>query len=48
MITNKLKINDSKTEFLVLTSSFSNQQFNNLQINVGNTQINPTASARNL
>ena len=48
MIKNKLKINDSKTEFLVLTSSFYKQQFNDLQINVGNTQIKPTASARNL
>ena len=48
MIKNKLKINDSKTEFLVLTSSFFKQQFNDLQINVGNTPIKPTASARNL
>ena len=38
----------AKTEFLVLTSSFFKQQFNDLQINVGNTQIKPTASARNL
>ena len=48
MIKNKLKINDSKTEFLVLTSSFFKQQFNDLQINVGNTQIKPIASTRNL
>ena len=48
MIKNKLKINDSKTEFLVLTSSFFNQQFKDLKINVGNTHIKPTASARNL
>ena len=48
MIKNMLKINDSKTEFLVLTSSFFKQQFNELQINVGNTQIKPTASERNL
>ena len=48
MIKNKLKINDSKTEFLMLTSSFYKQQFNDLQINVGNTQIKPTALARNL
>ena len=48
MIKNNLKINDSKTEFLVLTSSFYKQQFNDLQINVGNTQFKPTASARNL
>ena len=50
MITNKLKINDSKTVFLVLnlSSSFFKQQFNDLQMNVGNTQIKPSASARNL
>ena len=48
MIKNKFKINDSKTEFLVLTSSFFKQQFNDLQINVGGTEINPSLSARNL
>ena len=49
MIKNKLKINDSKTEFLVLTSSYFKQQQQDLQINVGNTHIRrPTASARNL
>ena len=33
MIKHKLKINDSKTEFMVLiTSSFLTQQFNDLQI----------------
>ena len=30
MIKNKLKINDSKTEFLVLSFSFFRQQFNDL------------------
>ena len=39
MIKNKLRINDSKTEFLILSSSFFKQQFNDLQINVGNTEI---------
>ena len=48
MIKNKLKINDSKTEFLVLTSSFFKQQFNDLQINVSSTENNPYLSARNL
>ena len=48
MIKNKLKINDSKTEFLVLSSSFFKQQFNDLQINVCNTEINPSLSARNI
>ena len=48
MIKHRLKINDSKTEFLVLSSSFFKQQFNDLQINFGNTEINPSLSARNL
>ena len=48
MIKSKLKINDSKTELLVLTSPFFKQQFNDLQINVGNTEINPSLSACNL
>ena len=40
MIKNKLKINDSKTKFLVLTSSFYMQQFNDLQIIVRSIEIN--------
>ena len=48
MIQNKLKINDSKTEFLVLTSSFLKQHFNDLNISVGNSRIAPSISARNL
>ena len=35
MIQNKLKINDSKTEFLFFPSSFLKQHFNDLNINVG-------------
>ena len=48
MIQNKLKINDSKTEFLVLTSSFLKQHFNDLNISVGNSRIASSISARNL
>ena len=48
MIKNKLKIIDSKTEILLLTSSFFKQLFNDLQINVSSTEINPSLSARNL
>ena len=48
MIKHKLKINDSKTEFMVLTSSFLKQQFNDLQIKVGNSQIEPSPTAGNL
>ena len=47
MIKHKLKINDAKTEFMVLTSSFLNQQFNDLQIKVSNSQIKPSTTARN-
>ena len=42
MIKNKLKISDSKTEFLMLTSSFFKQQFNDVRINIGSTEINPS------
>ena len=38
----------TKTEFLVLTSSFLKQHFNDLNINVGNSRIAPSISARNL
>ena len=48
MIVNKLKINDSKTEFLVLTSSFFKQLFHDLRISAGNTETIPSLSARNL
>ena len=34
MIRNKLKINDSKTEFLIITSLFLNQSFDDLNIMV--------------
>ena len=47
-IQNKLKINDSKTKFLVLTSSFLKQHFNDLVISVGNIRNAPSISARNL
>ena len=48
MIQNKLKINDSKTEFLVLTSSLLKQHYNDLNISVGNSRIAPSISARNM
>ena len=48
MIQNNLKINNSKTEILVLTSSFLKQHFNDLNINVGNSRIAKSISARNL
>ena len=48
MIKYKPKINDSKVEFIVLTSSFLNQQFNDLLIRAGKNQIDPSTAARNI
>ena len=48
MIRNKLKINDSKTEFLIITSSFLKQNFNDLNIMVGDSNLVSSNSARNL
>ena len=39
MIQNKLKIYNTKTKFLVLTSSYLKQYFNDLYISVGNSRI---------
>ena len=43
-----LDLSDSKTEFLILTSSFIKQHFNDLNINAGNSKIVPSLSARNI
>ena len=43
MIQSILKINDSKTEFVVLTSSFLNRHFN-----VDNGRIAPSINSRNI
>ena len=48
MIRNKLMINDSKTEFLIITSSFLKQSFDDLNIMVGDSNIVSSNSARNL
>ena len=48
MIRNKLKINYSKTEFLLITSSFLKQRFDDLNIMVGDSNIVSSNSARNL
>ena len=47
MIRNKLKINDSKTEFLIITLSFLKQIFDDLNIMVGDSNIVLSNSARN-
>ena len=49
MIENKLKINDDKTEFLIIASPHSHKKITtNHQLTVGNASINPSASAKNL
>jgi hypothetical protein len=49
MIQNKLKINDSKTEFIILASpnALSKLQ-SNLKLHIGKSCINPASSAKNL
>ena len=47
MIRNKLKINDSKTDFLIITSSFLKQSIDDLNIMVGDSNIVSSNSARN-
>ena len=48
MIRKKIKINDSKTEFLIITSSFLKQSSDDLNIMVGDSNIVSSNSARNL
>ena len=48
MITNKLKINDHKTEFLVITSPYVKLPSPDFQLNVGSCAIDTSSSARNL
>ena len=48
MITNKLKINDSKTEFIVFRSPQLRCDLNGLSVNVGDSQIPQPLTARDL
>ena len=48
MINHKLKINDSKTEFLIICSQFSKVVSPNLTVTVRNTEISSSDKARNL
>ena len=48
MIRNKLKIKDLKTEFLIITSSFLKQSFDDLNIMVDDSNIASSNSTRNL
>ena len=49
MIKNRLKINDDKTEFLIIGSPHTHSKLDgNLKLSVGNATIKPSVSARNL
>ena len=48
MINHKLKINDSKTEFLIIRSQFSKATLPKLTVTVGDTEISSSDKARNL
>ena len=47
MITNKLKINDSKTEFLLITSPRS-KFTKDIQITIGQSNISPSSTCKSL
>ena len=48
MLTNKLKINDSKTEFMVIGSQRQVDKVNITSITVGDTEVAPVSTVRNL
>ena len=48
MVANKLKLNDSKTEFVVAASAQNLRNLPNVQLNVGSTLISPSETIRNL
>ena len=48
MNNNKLKLNDDKTEVLVISSRYGSKGTPNPDVNIGGTTISPKASARNL
>ena len=48
MINNKLRINDRKTEFLMLKSYFNKFDLSELALAVGDDEIAPSSSANNL
>lgn len=48
MTHNKLKLNDDKTEFLVISSPYYQNSFTKTHLRIGNTIISPSKTARNL
>ena len=48
MIKNKLKINDSKTEFIISQVPLLKQNLSDWSISVGDTQVSPSSKVRDL
>ena len=48
MLANKLKINDGKTEFMIIGSKHNLSRLNITSIKIGDTEIKPVTSLRNL
>ena len=48
MIKNKLKINDSKTEFIIFRSPLLKQNLSDLSVSVGDMQVSPSSKVRDL
>ena len=48
MIKNKLKINDSKTEFIIFRSPRLKQNLSDLSVSVGDMQVSPSSKVRYL
>ena len=45
---NKLKINDSKTEFIIFRSPILKQNLRDLSVSVGDMQVSPSSKVRDL
>ena len=48
MIKNQLKINDSKTEFIIFRCLLLKQNLSDSSISVGDTQVSPSSKVRGL
>ena len=48
MVKNKLKLNDDKTEFMLISSPHNKKKFDSLSIHIGSEIVATTNSARNL
>ena len=48
MIKNKLKINNSKTEFIIFRTPLFKQNLSDLSVSVGDMQVSPSSNVRDL